>query len=211
MHCSRLLAVFAALTGFVLTTEATAYDSSWYRTDFWAGEYPSGFTLKEDVTTKIRNEPLPGASRSIDCALKKGETYHPWNGSRVKSSNLDFISYVKKATYRIKSPATILLHDENKKTDLKVAFRPGDTWTWLTYYGEGVFRMVYRGKEYAADQSLLEVSEDKADVEHEEHEWLKLTCANGARGWLLVEDVKDELQFEMVDFPEYGKAMDRPG
>lgn len=201
-----LLSVLASLT---LSAPALAYDDTWYRTDFWAGEYPNGFTLAEDVTVKIRKEALPAAPQDIDCALKKGATYHPWNGERVKSDKLDFVSYVRKVTYKIKSPAKVLLQDEKKEADREIDFKPGDTWTWLTYYGEGMFRMEFDGTEYAADQALFDVSDDKGDREHKEDEWLKLACANGASGWLLLADVMEQAPFDRLNFPEYGKAPDR--
>jgi hypothetical protein len=205
----RFACFLSALASLILSAPALAYDDTWYRADFWAGEYPNGFTLAEDVTVKIRKEARPAASRDVDCALKKGATYHPWNGERVKSDNLDFMSYVRKVTYRIKSRAKVLLQDEKKEADKEIDFKPGDTWTWLTYYGEGMFRMELAGTEYAADQALFDVSEEKGDREHEEDEWLKLTCTNGAQGWLLLADVVDEPAFDHPDFPEYGKAPDR--
>lgn len=205
----RLATFLAAFAALALSAPAFAYDSSWYKTDFWAGEYPNGFTLKEDMTVKIRKQPLPGAARDIGCAMKKGATYHPWNRERVESDKLEFLSYVKKVTYRIKSESKVLVHDEQADKDKEVAFNPGDKWTYLTYYGEGSFRMQYEGKEYAADQTLFEMSEEKGDREHEEHEWMRLTCANGAQGWLLLSDVVEQPQFERPGFPEYGKAVDK--
>lgn len=202
---ARLLFVSAAL---LLPDSACAYDATWYKTDFWAGEYPNGFTLDSDITVKIRNEPLPAAPQDIACALKKGETYHPWNGERVEASKLEFLTYVKKVSYKVKSPATILLQDENSDSDREVDFKPGDRWTYLTYYGEGMFRIELDGKEYAAEQDLFEVSEDKGDQEHDEDEWMQLTCANGATGWLLFGDVAEQPAFKKPDFPEYGKAVD---
>jgi hypothetical protein len=202
---ARLLSLAAAL---VVPMTAFAYDGTWYRTDFWAGEYPNGFTLAQDVTVRIRKEPLPAALQDTDCGLNKGETFHPWNGERVDASKLEFLTYVKKVTYRIKSPATILLQDENSESDREVDFKPGDRWTYLTYYGEGMFRLELEGKEYAAEQDLFEVSDDKGDREHDEDEWMKLTCANGTTGWLLFADVADEPAFKKPDFPEYGRAVD---
>jgi len=213
MRLSRLL-FSAAIPAVVFgPAPAAAYDTTWYKTDFWAGEYPAGFTLTSDVSAMIRREPLPDAPRDIECAMKKDETYHPWNGDRVKASKLEFLTYVKKITYVLSADSEILLVDEKTESDIEVPFRAGDEWTYLTYYGEGMFRLEFRGKEYGADQSLFEVSREKgktgSDTDHDHHEWLRLTCANGATGWLLLDDVLDLPEYEKPDFPEYGRAEDR--
>ena len=192
---------------------ALAYDATWYKTDFWAGEYPNGFTLAKDFTTEIRETPDPDAAHSVKCALKQGETYHQWNEGRVKASKLEFVSYVKKVAYEIKQPATLILQNEKTESDETIAFKAGDEWTYLTYYAEGAFRMEFKGVPYAAEQELFEYSQEKGkkegDSDHEDHEWLKLTCANGNKGWLLFDDVAELPEFEKPDFPEYGKAEDR--
>ncbi|RMF04408.1 MAG: hypothetical protein D6773_06490, partial [Alphaproteobacteria bacterium] len=153
--------------GLAGQSPALAYDASWNRTDFWAGEYPNGFTLTRDVSVMIRSEPLPEAPRTIACALRKGETYHPWNAARVKASGLEFLSFVKIVTYRIEKTGTLTLYDARTGKEEKVAFSPGDQWTYLTYYGEGAFRMAFRGKQYEADQSLFDISADKGSSEHD--------------------------------------------
>lgn len=210
----------ASLTGALLsalailhTPEAHAFDETWYKADFWAGEYPEGFTLKKDFATKVRANPDLKAERMIDCALKKGATYHPWNEARVEESKLQFVTFVKKVIYVIKDPVTLVLHNEIVAENEKVVFDADDEWTYLTYYAEGSFRMQFNGAVYTAEQSLFEVSNEKgavgANSAHETFEWMKLTCANGASGWLLYDDVFELPQFEKPEFPEYGKALDR--
>lgn len=209
--------VLHVLAGFAFACTASgpllAYDATWYKTDFWAGEYPNGFTLAKDFTTEIRETTDLDAARSVKCALKQGETYHQWNEDRVKASKLEFVSYVKKVAYEIKQPATLILQNEKTESDETIVFRAGDEWTYLTYYAEGAFRMEFKGVPYAAEQELFEYSQEKGkkegDSDHEDHEWLKLTCANGKKGWLLFEDVAELPEFEKPDFPEYGKAEDR--
>lgn len=214
MFC-RHNAIVAASLAIVLgaAMPASAYDDSWYKTDFWAGEYPEGFTIKQDVTTKIRKEPDHKTAREIECSLKKGETYHQWNEARVKSSKLEFVSLVKKVVYIIKEPASLALIDEESEKDTKINFDNGDEWTYLTYYAEGAFRMEFKGVVYTAEQSLFEVSGEKGAVGpnsiHETSEWMKLTCANGKTGWLLYEEVFKLPQLEKPEFPEYGVAIDK--
>lgn len=196
----------------VLIAPAQAYDASWYKTDFWSGEYPHGFTLKQGVTIKIRTKPDPDEARSIDCALKKGATYHSWNHSRVKSSKLEFISYVPTETYMIKRSGKVFLRDEKIDKEFKYSFKKGDEWTYLTYYAEGMFKIGLKGKSYTAEQDLMEISKEKggksSNKDRREHEWLKLTCANGAAGWLLLGDTIGNSAFDGAKIIEYGKATD---
>lgn len=205
---ARIACLF--LIGF--PAAAFAYDASWYKTDFWAGEYPEGFTLKQDVTTNIRKKLDRDAPRDVTCTLKEGETYHPWNDERVKASKLEFVSYVKKVPYEIKGDATLTLMNEKSEKDVILNFERDDEWTYLTYYGEGAFRMEFKGVVYTADQSLFDVSREKgvdgANSNHELFEWMKLTCANGTTGWLLYEDVHNQPGYQRPEFPEYGKAVD---
>ena len=71
---------------------ARAYDGTWYRADFWSGEYPAGFTLTADVSIQIRLEPVPDAPPTVRCDLSRNATYHPWNGARIADRKLKFVS-----------------------------------------------------------------------------------------------------------------------
>jgi hypothetical protein len=202
-----------ALITLLMPIPAQAYDASWYKSDFWSGEYPHGFTLKEDVTTQIRADHDPKAPREIACELKKGATYHPWNGERVKSNKLEFISFVPTVTYVIKETAKVYLRDEKTEKDLEFSFKKGDEWTYLTYYGEGMFRMTFQGTVYGAEQDLFEASREKEGnkpaKDRQDDEWMKLTCANGATGWLLMGDVIRQPAFDGPKYVEYGVALDK--
>lgn len=203
-------ATFVASLAFA--APAQAYDDTWYKADIWAGEYPSGFTLESDVVTKIRDAADPDAPRTIDCALKKGETYHPWNEARVRSSKLEFVSFEKKVEYVVRTPNTLTIYNEKTESDVEVAFAAGDVWTYLAYYAIGTFRLEFQGTHYKADHALVKISFLRSgklpDHEHTYDEWLKLTCANGPTGWLLFADVAEDPQFKQPNFPEYGKALD---
>ncbi len=204
--CQALL-----LAAALFPAPALAYDATWYKTDFWSGEYPQGFTLKQDMMTQIRTEHDPKAPRDIACTMENGSTYHPWNGERVKSSNLEFLSFVPIETYVIKAPIKVTLHDEQTKSDVTVPFKQGDEWTYLTYYAEGSFRMKFQDKVYAAEQDLLEASREKdgKKSDRQDHEWMKLTCANGATGWLLMSDVQGHPGYDGPKYVEYGLAVDK--
>jgi hypothetical protein len=53
---------------------AAKYGASWYKTDYWTGEYPHGFATARNETVKIREAPQD-APKSVSCALGKGATY----------------------------------------------------------------------------------------------------------------------------------------
>ena len=94
------ISVFA-LVVTVATAAVAAYDDTWYRADFWGREYPSGFTLTEDVTIDIRSEPDPDAAKTIGCDLSKNATYHPWNQNRTEERKLEFVTVTKVRRYDI--------------------------------------------------------------------------------------------------------------
>ncbi len=196
-----------------LTVSAFAYDATWYKTDFWAGEYPHGFTLEQNVTTLIRAAPDPQAPRTINCTMKKGATYHPCNRERVASSKLEFISYVPKEFFVITKPGTFTLRNEKTDTDEKVRFNIGDEWDYLTYYAEGMFKITFKGTAYTADQDLMEVSQEKGIISSTKarfvDEWMKLTCANGTSGWLLLADVLGKPPYGSPNFINFGVAIDK--
>ena len=212
IFAKRAIVALALLAGLP-PSAALAYDASWYKTDFWAGEYPHGFTLEKNVTAKIRAAPDPGAPRTIDCAMKKGATYHPWNSKRVAASKLEFMSYVPTETYVIKTPVTLTLRNEKTDTDKKISFNKGDEWTYLTYYAEGMFKMSFQGTHFTAEQDLFEASREQAvkgsHKDRVDDEWMKLTCANGKIGWLLARDVLGKPPYGSPNFIEYGVAKDK--
>jgi len=191
---------------------AAPYDASWNKSDFWSGEYPHGFTLTEDATIKIRSTLDPKAPRDIDCALKKGATYHPWNAARVDSDGLNFLSYGRLVPYVVTKPVKVIAQTQPGDEEVNLVFKKGDEWIYRTYYAEGMFEMTYKGKIYAADQDLMEASKEKpgqASSDAGPDEWMKLTCANGVTGWLLFADTADQPAYAEPEFSDYGVALDK--
>ena len=76
---------------------------------------------------------------------------------------------------------------------------------------EGFFLMRFGAPVYTAYQDLIEHSQSvnpAADVASSGDEWLKLRCANGAIGWILMRDVADNLAFGSANVTSYGRAED---
>src|SRR6267154_4009891 len=93
------------------------YDASWYKANGWSGEYPNGFTMASNVTTKIRGSLELDAPKSISCVLRKGATYHQWNKKRVISDRLEFISFTKIETYELDASFTVELRRQSDGDD----------------------------------------------------------------------------------------------
>lgn len=185
-----------------------AYGPDWHRTNFWPGEYPGGFTLESDVTITIRNRPDPRAPATISCQLRRGATYHPWNAARNAADRLRYVTYTKTASYRVNAAFAADVTDDSGAHTL--ALPAGAIWTYLAAYGEGQFSFRYDGRTYTGSQQLFDKSTEVAPgARVADDEWLQLRCANGARGWLLLGDVRGRAGFGSPNITDYGKAADR--
>jgi hypothetical protein len=201
------------------------YDASWYMSPEWSGgEYPHGFTMTANVTLKIRPVPDPGAPKSTSCTLRQGSTFHPFNRSRVASDHLEFVTFTRIVTYELEQDYSADLTPEPDGGNQNIAFKKGDRWSYLTAIAEEEFLIRIGDKTYRANQGLYQVSREVgAAVDHRQgtpeerqnewqrrnHEWMKLTCANGATGWILYNEVSNAPGFSRVDACE-GCAEDRP-
>jgi hypothetical protein len=116
-----------------LSGPAMKYDASWYRTDYWAGEYPDGVTVDDDVTIKIRSTPALDAPKTRSCALPKGATYSPWNKSRVASDQLKFVTFTRIETYELDENYTSSVSRQADGGATTIAFKKGDRWSLLAY------------------------------------------------------------------------------
>jgi hypothetical protein len=202
---------FAALAFMAAPLPADAgYDASWYRAHFWSGEYPGGFTVTEPVSIRIRTEPAPESARTIECSLAEKATYHPWNAERVKTDGLEFLSFTRIAEMTVKNDMTVRLATGDGSSEVEARFAAGDKWRYLAYLAEGDFLMEHGGRRLIGNQSLFDNSTAPWPRQGEEtyHEWLKLTCANGAAGWILISEV---INLHGIDLPNvigYGDARD---
>ncbi len=212
-----VLTAFAMLAGLTLATlglnsMACAYDATWFRAESWGGEYPNGFTLESDQSIRIRDAPEIEAPRSVECILTRGATFHPWNTERVERDHLSFLTFTKTEDYRVKQEVKAHLFRAHDSRSFDIEFKREDRWRFLYYIGEGVFLMQFEGHEYQADLDLIQASEiddPSPQVTVSKSEWLQLTCANNARGWLLLDDVKGLAGFGPPNLGDYGEARDR--
>lgn len=181
------IAAMLALAAVPALAQST-YDDTWYRAPYWSGEYPGGFSVAKTTTVQLRPTLDVTAEQTIACELPQGATYQTWNQSRVEEQGLHFVSFSKIATYKITEPYEATLYNHLDGTELKVAFKKGDTFRYLVYFGEGAFLLEYDGVEYDGDQDLFEHSVQQGDSNGYE-EWLRINCSNNQWGWLYMGDI----------------------
>lgn len=185
------------------------YDDNWYRGDFWSGEYPDGFSVLKDTIVLLRPRLDPAVERSIECPLAAKATYQQWNIGRVAAEALDFVSFTEIVDMVVTEPYEATLYAETDSAETSVAFKAGDTWRYLAYYGEGAFLMQYKGVNYTGDQGLDDASKVVREGARGYDEWLRINCANNKWGWLYMGDVKvDDVTFGAPNITEYGSAAD---
>ena len=197
------------LTAPALAQEENPYGPDFYRAESWSGEYPAGFTVLEDTVLKLRPRLDPAAEASIDCPLTKGATLHPWNIPRSIGDGLAFVSFTRVEVMTVKDAIDIVVYGEIDPTDVTLSFKPGDTWRYLVYYGEGAFLMEHDGGRYIADQSLVEASTSSlAEGQSEYHEWLRINCSNNLWGWFSMDELAENAALGSPNITGYGVAVD---
>jgi hypothetical protein len=143
--------------------------------------------------------------------LRKSATYHQWNKKRVNSDRLEFISFTKIETYELNASFTVDLRRQSDGDDTTIQFKKGDRWLYLASTGEESLFIKFNDTIYIADQDLYEKStkvETPVDDESTYDEWLKLRCANGAVGWILFNEIKDDPEFASPNITGRGYASD---
>lgn len=205
----------AAAVAFILGigVAAAGYDDSWYEVPYWAGEYPTGFTVTAaDVSIDIRSAPDRDLPRDIPCSLEQNGTYHPWNGDRVEADNLDFKSYFLIQDWEVEKVSQQRVNRQSDNVEVVLNLKPGQRWQYLAYMQEGWFVFRFDGETYEASQEFIEVSKEAdpgPEPEHTLDEWMQLTCANGNKGWLLMSDTAEMAGLEPPNITEYGYSADR--
>lgn len=170
-----ILISLTSLSGFA------AYDSGWYQTVGWSGEYPAGFSVvKRGVSVPARAAMDLDAEKKISCALPYRAVFHPWNRTR-------------KAGYHTASRIVLLvassdfyLGDGELVHDL---VKRGEPLEYLMGGSEGIFSVRYNGKIYSADQGLFSVVEAFDETQFREDRWLNVRCLNGKSAWIYMEDI----------------------
>lgn len=204
--------LLAALLALPLLASAS-YDGSWHRSEFWSGEYPNGFSVvKKGVVLSGRSEMNLDSAPSLSCAVPFKAVFHAWNSERPA----EYVTYSKIVPMTAKADL-ILGEGEGEGA---VTVKAGETFEYLVYGSEGWFIVRYQGKEYDANQDLLEkVTYDEALLAHPQDEWTRISCENGGQAWIFLRDLystneEGEVSYlPGVDsfwrgFREYGRVTD---
>jgi hypothetical protein len=203
----RWLAVVAFLAASV--GAALAYDKTWYKADYWPGEYPEGFSIKADnVTLAARKKPDPKIKTSLQCAVPKNAVFHPWNESR----DARYRSYSKIVPLKAKAEFVYEFTTEDGHTSARTV-ESGEIIEYLAYQAEGHFFVRFQGKVMTAGQDLFDQVATVDQALFGDDQWVEIPCGEGVRGWILLSDLRhaDGTWIEGLDGPhitEYGKASD---
>ena len=121
---------------------------------------------------------------------------HPWNEKRVKKSKIEFLSATKIA--RLHAKEEFDFNGLIAGRPILVHVNKGELVEYLRYDSEGQFEIRFRGKQYTADQDLLQHVQQEhagpADMDLGaiaiEEDWAVLTCENANRAYIFVSDIR---------------------
>ncbi len=178
--------VALALVGCASTAPSSAqttsvpYDKTWNIAKFWSGEYPTGFSVTRRGTIVLARSGMDKSlPRTIKCELPYLAVIHPWNQSRVKKSNIEFLSATK--IERLTAKQDFDFHD--------IAIKKGDILEYVQPFSEGMFQVRVAGKLYDADETLFEQLEDVEKGQLIQDEWVALNCQRGGRAYIYLADI----------------------
>jgi hypothetical protein len=157
------------------------YDDTWFKSKFWSGEYPPGFSVTKKRTTLMARSGMDkDLPRDVECEMPYLALIHPWNKERIRKSNLQFFS----ATKIIKM---IAKEDFDFGDDITV--KKGEVVEYIANRAEGFFYVRIGGKPYDADRSLFEFVETPTQDQFVEDDWVLLTCQGGNRVYIFAYDL----------------------
>jgi hypothetical protein len=165
----------------------SGYDSAWYVSEFWSGEYPPGFSVTvPDTVVAARARMDKAAPREVACKLPYLAVIHPWNRSRIAKSKIKFLSATRIVRLVAKEPFDFATQDARPR---KVHLNKGDVVEYIRNDAEGSFEVRIAGKQYTAGQDLFDHVEDVAQDQFVEDDWASVTCEGGNRAFVLLADL----------------------
>lgn len=163
-----------------------AYDDSWYQADFWAYEYPNGFSVvKKNAKVVGRTGMDKELAQTVSCALPYRAVFQPWNNRRNAKNKVNYFTASKIVKLVAKEDFTYTPFEEQP-----IEAKKGQEFEYLIYNSEGYFSARMPGREFQADQDFLDKMEPVAETAFQQDEWLRLRCENGKTAWLLLGDLR---------------------
>lgn len=194
-----LMAFMCAGSAFALNIGFAEY----YMTDFWPGEYPTGYKIMTDLEVVAVASPDNPAPRGL-CTLKKNTVIHPW----AKKTKTEFASL--QGVQRFVAKKDIELW---KTMEDFIVVKAGTEIVQLAYLSEGICLMSANG-ELAEDGCLSEDDERATLVRTSPlifEAYFKTACKEGYSAWVnekelsqLVEEDSEEVQY--AEITEYGEV-----
>jgi len=183
--------VSVLMTVALTSTGADAgYDAAWYRMKFWSGEYPAGFSVIRAGTTVMAragmDKDLP---RTVPCALPYRAVIHPWNRARNRKSRIEFHAAAR--IVRLVAKEDFEFVGVDGQDSIRLPMKTRDVIEYIHSLGEGLFQVRVAGKEYTASQNLFEHVEDVPRDQFVEDNWAVMTCENGKRAYIFLDDLRD--------------------
>jgi hypothetical protein len=190
----------------VAAVSSNGYSERWQQIDFWSGEYPSAFAIAEEgVIIKGMPEIKRDGATTVSCAVPHKATYSPWNGDRVGSDGLEFVTMVFQAKIAINEDVEVPAYSSDMQATL--SFKAGDELTYKTYLGEGFFIASKDGADYEFGQEDLPASTVYEDGPDDEL-WVRVLCDDDARAWVRYSDAMKTYGVEQYNYTAYAEASD---
>lgn len=189
--------------------QSLSYSDDWHISAGWSGEWPNSFVVVGDaVTSSGRSVMYPDAVRDIPCLLPAQAHYHPWNGERRDTDNLEFRTASLKTEITLTGDMTL---DTGWSEAAKpVALTAGDTITYKSYIAEGYFVGEVNGVDYEINEGELNGVADFAPATLDDHQWVNVACAGGkgTRAWFLLSEMIVLDGVSQGEATEFGRATD---
>ncbi|KDA04258.1 hypothetical protein [Hyphomonas oceanitis] len=186
----------------------SGYGEGWYISPGWPGEYPAGFVvLDESISVMGRAKPNPASPQDKACTLPQLANYQLWNNPRVSSDELEFFVATKTFPVTLNQDAQIeYISDAGSMQTLDL--KQGEQLNYLRYLGEGFAILSYAGTEYDINEAELMDITDIQSTKGQEDEWLRVTCSDGSKVWLLYDEVVTVPGIVPSPITGYGDASD---
>lgn len=190
------------------------YDRSWYKDDFWSGEYPMGVSVyKKELTIKGRVQAEATQAATVNCTLPYLANIQQWNTERLKRNDINFLSYTKIEKITARDNINYLVDSPSRR---RLVIKKGEVAERLAYLSEGYYKIRFKGKIYDVDFGIMEKFIDESPLV--EDRWFRIKCENGVTAWIFLNDLgtmdpeTGEMNFinglAMGSFEEYGSSRD---
>lgn len=181
-----LSSMISSMPSFASTQQFIAYPvqyAPFYLSDGWAGEYPDGYELLEDIFV-VGYEDINILGPTQNCNLSKGTVIHPW----AKKTQSEFATFNPVMEY-------VTTQNYSVSYDPEIPLTPGESIFQLAYLSEGVCTLYVRNKvvlgdcldEYFNEVQLVAASSYKL------RKMFRTQCTEGYSLWIDEDELRPYL------------------